>query len=75
MLAGCVHPVKMASAEFCQILCCAVAKKSWYLIAYSKYSGQTVGIFLCFDSLHPSQQLWSCRDGQFTLTTLFLGHA
>ena len=19
-----------------------------------------------FDALHPSQQLWSCRDGQFT---------
>ena len=31
MLVGCVHPVKMASAWFCQILCCVVSKKSWYL--------------------------------------------
>ena len=30
-------------------------------------------LVICFDSLHLSQQLWSCRDGQFTLTTLFLG--
>ena len=22
--------------------------------------------YVCFVALHPSQQLWSCRDGQFT---------
>ena len=30
-------------------------------------------LVICFDSLRLSQQLWSCRDGQFTLTALFLG--
>ena len=28
-------------------------------------------LFVWFDALHPSQQLWSCRDGQVHLTTLF----
>ena len=29
------------------------------------YEGDGLSFFW-FDSLHPSQQLWSCRDGQFT---------
>ena len=28
-----------------------------------------------FDSLRPSQQLWSCRDGQFTQPHFFPGQA
>ena len=27
---------------------------------------QMVCLFVCFEVLHPSQQLWSCRDCQFT---------
>ena len=23
-------------------------------------------LVICFEALHPSQQLWSCRDGRFT---------
>ena len=31
-------------------------------------------LFACFVALHPSQQLWSCLEGQFTLYhTFFLG--
>ena len=32
-------------------------------------------LFVWFDVLWPSQQLWSCRDGQFHRTTLFPGQA
>ena len=36
-------------------------------------SGKCRNVFVWFDALCPSQQLWSAWDGQFTLRHFFLG--
>ena len=37
------------------------------------YCFSSVFLFVCSVVLHPSQQLWSCRDSQLTLPHFFLG--
>ena len=42
--------------------------------AFSTFSYLFI-LFVWFDSLRLSQQLWPCRDGQFTLPHFFPGQA
>ena len=38
-----------------------------FCVNYTNYWWTGTGLFVWFDALGPSQQLWSCWDGQFTL--------
>ena len=35
-------------------------------IGHTIFKSSNRCLFVWFDALHPSQQLWSCLDGQFT---------
>ena len=41
----------------------------------SSWIGYVKTVVCLFGSLHPSQQLWSCQDSQFTIPHFFPGHA
>ena len=50
-------------------------EKSFLRFTVWHHKAYRVILFVCFIALHPSKQLWSLPDGQFTLPHLFPGQA